>query len=85
MRKAMSCVIYDHSRHTLDSAKEASATQVALHDKHDVTNNTAPVAFLLDSLAPALGENTSEKLEETDSFHVVWMELMNEIQVQSVE
>jgi hypothetical protein len=56
-----------------------------LCDKHDVTNNAAAVAFLLDSLAPALGETMSEKLEEKDSFHVVWMELMNEIQVQSVE
>jgi hypothetical protein len=56
-----------------------------LCDKYDVTNNTAAVAFLLDSLAPALGETMSERLEDKDSFHVVWMELMNEIQVQSVE
>jgi hypothetical protein len=85
MRNEMSCVIYDHSRYTLESAKVASKTQAFLYDKHDVTNNTAAVAFLLDSLAPALAEIISEKLEETDSFHVVWLELMNEIQVQTVE
>jgi hypothetical protein len=85
MRKQMSCVICDHSRHPLESAREASAIQVGLYDKYDVTNNTASVAFLLDSLAPALGETMSERLEEIYSFHVVWMELMNEIQVQSVE
>ncbi len=85
MRKEMSSVIYDHSRYTLDSAREASLIQVALCDKYDVTNNKAAVAFLLDSLTPALGETISERLEETDSFHVVWMELMNDIQVQSVE
>jgi hypothetical protein len=85
VRKDMPCVICDHSQHTLDSAREASIVQTALCDKHDVTNNTAAVAFLLDSLAPALGETASERLEDKDSFHVVWMELMNKIQVQSVE
>jgi hypothetical protein len=61
---------------------EASIVQTALCDKWDITNNTAAVAFLLDSLAPALGETISERLEDKDSFHVVWMELMNEIQIQ---
>jgi hypothetical protein len=85
MQNEMSCVIYDHSRYTLDSARTASLAQVALYDKYDITNNTAAIAFLLDSLSPALGEIISEKLEETDSFHVVWLELMNEIQVQTIE
>jgi hypothetical protein len=85
MRKEMSCVIYDHSRYTLDSARTDSLVQVALYDKYDVTNNTAAIAFLLDSLSPALAETISEKLEEEDSFHVVWLELMNEIQVQTIE
>jgi hypothetical protein len=85
MRQEMSSVIYDHSRYTLDSARNDSLIQVAKYDKYDVTNNTAAVAFLLDSLSPALGETISEKLEDTDSFHVVWLELMNEIQVQTIE
>jgi hypothetical protein len=79
MRNEMSCVIHDHSRSTLDSARTASLVQVALYDKYDVTNDSAAIAFLLDSLSPALGEIMWEKLEETDSFHVVWLELMNEI------
>jgi hypothetical protein len=85
MRKDMSCVIYDHSRYTLDSARTDSIIQVALYDKYDITNNTAAIAFLLDSLSPALAETISEKLEDSDSFHVVWLELMNEIQVQTIE
>jgi hypothetical protein len=85
MRKEMSCVIYDHSRYTLDSVREDSLAQAKLYDKYDKTNNTAAIAFLLDSLTPVLRETISERLEEADSFHVVWMELMNEIQVQSVE
>ena len=80
----MPCVIYNYSRYTLDSVKAASVIQAALYDKYDVTNNKAAIAFLLDSLSPALLETISEKLEECDSFHVVWLELMNEIQVQAV-
>ena len=79
MRNEMLCVIYDHLRYTLESANAASVEQAALYDKYDVTNNIAAVAFLLDSLSPALFETISEKLEESDSFHVVWLELMNEI------
>ena len=50
----MSCVIYDHSRYTLESVKVASEAPAFFYDKHNVTNNTAAVAFLLDSLAPGL-------------------------------
>ena len=64
----------------------SEAQQALVYDKHNVTNNTAAIAFLLGSLVAALAEIVSEKLEETDSFHhVVWLELMNEIQVQTVE
>jgi hypothetical protein len=85
MRKTMSCVIYDHSRYTLESVRKSSVTQAAKYDKYDATNNTAAVAFLLDSLSPALAAVITERLEEQDSFHVVWLELMNEIQVQTIE
>ena len=50
-----------------------------------VTNNRAAIAFLLDSLSPSLSETISETLDESDSFHVVWLELIYEIQVQTVE
>jgi hypothetical protein len=81
----MLCVIYDHSRYTLDSARTASGLQLALYDKYDNTNNTAAVAFLLDSLSSELNATITEKLEDSDSFHVVWLEIMNEIQVQTIE
>jgi hypothetical protein len=54
LRNEMSCVIYDHSRYTLESARMASGVQMALYDKYDNTNNTAAIAFLLDSLSPEL-------------------------------
>ena len=81
MRKEMSCVICNHSCHTLDLARMASKTQ---KDKCNITNNAAVVAFLLDLLAPVLAETASEKLEETDSSQVVWLELMNKTQVQTL-
>ena len=81
----MSCVICDHSCYTLDSIKAASVVQATLYDKYDNTNNRAAATFLLHLLSPAPSETISEKLEESDSFHVVWLELMNEIQVQTVE
>ena len=87
----MSCILYNHCRYTVESAKAATVEQAALYNKYNVTNNRAAVAFLLDSLSPALSlsETISEKktkqLEESDSFHVAWLELMNEIQVQTVK
>jgi hypothetical protein len=60
----------------------ASQAQVLRRDKFDDANDAAAVAFLLSLLVPALAEILSEKLEETRSFRVVWLELMNEIQVQ---
>jgi hypothetical protein len=85
MRKAMSCVVYDHSRFTLEPARKASVIQVAKYDKYNVTNITAAVAFLRDSLSSDLSAVITERIEEDDSFHVVWLELMNEIQVQTIE
>ena len=81
----MSRVICNHSRRTLDSAGAACEAQAPLHDKHNFADDAAAVAFLLDLIAPDLAGIISKKLEEMDSFHVAWLELMNEIQVQTVE
>jgi hypothetical protein len=51
LRNEMSCVIYNHSRYTLESAWMASRVQPTLYDKSDNTNNTAAITFLLDSLS----------------------------------
>ena len=68
MRNDMSCVIYDQSRYTLESAKVASQAQALLYDKHDVTNSTAAIAFILDSLAPAFTEKSWKKAIASISF-----------------
>ena len=53
-----------------------SEGHATLYEKYDVINNKAVLAFLLGSLVPALSETISEKLEESDRFHVVWLELI---------
>jgi hypothetical protein len=55
LRNEMSCIIYDHSRYTLESARMASSIQLALHDN---TNNTAAITFLLGLLSPERNATT---------------------------
>jgi transposase InsO family protein len=85
MRKKMSHVITDHARFTLDSARTSSADQMKRYDKYDRSNNDAAKAFLLDSLDVELKTTITELIEDNDSFNVVWLTLMNEIQTQSIE
>jgi hypothetical protein len=78
MRNEMSNVVHDHVKFTLESVRAASIIQMGLYDKYDHTNNDAAKAFLLDCLSSAdLRTTVSERLEDDDSFHVVWMESTN--------
>ncbi len=81
----MSSVITDHARFTLEAAQTASVLQLKSYDKYDHSNNDAATAFLLDSLGVDLKTTITELVEDDDSFHVVWLTLMNEIQTQSIE
>ena len=85
MRQKMSYVITDHARFTLDSARTESVDQMKSYDKYDNSNNDAAKAFLLDSLAVDLKTTITELIDDDDSFHVVWLTLMNEIQTQTIE
>jgi hypothetical protein len=85
MRKKMSNVITDHARFTLDSARKGSVDQMKSYDKYDHSNNDAATAFLLDSLSVDLKVTITELIDDDDSFHVVWLTLMNEIQTQTIE
>jgi hypothetical protein len=85
MRQKMSYVITDHARFTLESARTGSVAQMKLYDKYDNSNNDAAKAFLLDSLGVDLNATITELIDDDDSFHVVWLTLMNEIQTQTIE
>ena len=81
----MSNVVKSHSRYTVATAKALSSQQLLLYDKYDKTNDLAATKFLLSSLDPALMSKIKEKMEDDDSFHVVWLQLIKTIQSTSIE
>jgi Zinc knuckle len=81
----MTNVVKSHSRYTIQTAKTLSATQLTLYDKYDKNNDRAAVKYVLSSLTPALMSKIKEKTEDTDSFHVIWLQLIKTIQSTSIE
>ncbi|KAI2497523.1 hypothetical protein MHU86_16977 [Fragilaria crotonensis] len=75
-------VVKSHSRYTIQTAKTLSAKQLMLYDK---SNDRAAVKFVLSSLVPALMSKIKEKTEDSDSFHIVWLQLFKTIQSTSIE
>ncbi|KAI2506682.1 hypothetical protein MHU86_7783 [Fragilaria crotonensis] len=81
----MTNVVKSHSRYTIQTAKALSAEQLMLYDKYDKSNDRAAVKFVLSSLSPALMSKIQEKTEDSDSFHIVWLQLIKTIQSTSIE
>ncbi|KAI2490922.1 hypothetical protein MHU86_23638 [Fragilaria crotonensis] len=81
----MTNVVRSHSRYTVASAKTLSSQQILRYDKYDKLNDLAATKFLLSSLHPALMSKIKEKMDDDDSFHVVWLELIKTIQSTSIE
>ena len=55
------------------------------YDKYDKNNDRAAVKYLLSSLTPALMSKIKEKTEDSDSFHIVWLQLIKTIQSTLLE
>jgi hypothetical protein len=81
----MSNVIKEYARFTLSIARKAIITQVILYDKYDRENDRAAIAFLLDSLDLDLSTKLQERIDETDNFPVVWIQLLKLVQSTSIE
>ena len=81
----MTNVVKSHARYTVDTAKLLSTVQVAKYDKYDRTNDVAAKAYLLASIESSLSNKVEEKLEDTDSFPIAWLQLIKTIQSTSVE
>ena len=81
----MTNVVKSHSRYTIQTAKALSAVQLPLYDKYDRNNDRAAIKYVLTSLSPALMSKIKEKTEESDSFHVIWLQLIKTIQSTSIE
>ena len=82
---AMTNIIKCHSRYTIQTAKSLSASQLLRYDKYDKNNDRAAIKYLLSSLTPTLMSKIKEKVEDTDSFHIVWLQLIKTIQSTSIE
>ncbi|KAI2500374.1 hypothetical protein MHU86_14117 [Fragilaria crotonensis] len=81
----MTNVIKAHARYTVQSAKLLAETQVQRYDKYDRTNDMAARTYLLASLSTELSNKVTEKLDDSDSFPVVWLQFLKSIQSTSIE
>ncbi len=73
----MTNVIKAHARYTVQLAKLLAETQTQLYDKYDRTNNMAARTLLLASPSTELSNKVTEKLDDSDSFPVVWLQFLN--------
>ena len=82
----MTNVVKSHARYTVDSsARELSAIQSTKYDKYDRTNDVAAKAYLLVSIETSLSNKVEEKIEDDDTFPIVWLQFIKTIQSTSVE
>ncbi|KAI2502768.1 hypothetical protein MHU86_11672 [Fragilaria crotonensis] len=81
----MTNVIKAHARYTVQSAKLLAEAQVQRYDKYDRTNDMAARTYLLASLSTELSNKVTERLDDSDSFPVVWLQFLKSIQSTSIE
>jgi hypothetical protein len=82
----MASVIKAHARYTVQSAKLLAETLAQRYNKYDRTNNNmAARTYLLASLSTELSNKVTEKLDDSDSFPVVWHQFLKSIQSTSIE
>ena len=80
----MTNVAKAHARYTVQAAKALAEAQVVLYDKYDRTNDMAARTYLLALLAVS-NKKVAEKLDEADSFPVVWLQFLKSVQSTSIE
>jgi hypothetical protein len=85
MSNTMTSVIQDHARYTVETARVGSESCVKMFDKYDDSNNEAAIEFVLGSLGPELKKSDCDDLEPSDSFTVVWILIIKNIQSTSID
>jgi len=78
-------VVKNHARFTVKSASTMCASQVKKYDKYDMTNDRAARLYLLDSLSAALKNKVQDKISDSDTFPIVWLQFIKSIQSTSIE
>jgi hypothetical protein len=81
----MTNVIKSHSCYTIQTAKALSTKQLTLYDKYDKSYDRPAIKFVLLLLLPALTSKIKEEAEDSDSFHIVWLQLLKTIESTSIE
>ena len=81
----VSCV-KTHARLSLEVVRDKLAIQTKLYDEYDKANDKAAIAYLLDSLDPAVAKELRTKTTESDNFPVVYLQFIKTVRsVISVE
>jgi hypothetical protein len=81
----MISVVTSHSCFTIASVRTHSGMLEPLFDDYDQMNDKATKCFLLDSLSKELGALIKKKTQDDDTFVIVWMLILQSIQLTSIE
>jgi hypothetical protein len=81
----MISVITSHSCFTISSMRTHSGTLEPLFDDYDRMNDKAAKRFFLNSLSKELGALIKKKTQDDDTFVIVWMLILQSIQLTSIE
>ena len=80
-------VVENHARFTADlkTTKVAADLLYSKFDKHDLSNDSAATAFLLDSLETKFATIVIRKVKEEDSFAMVWLKKIQFVVAPSLD
>ena len=78
-------VVNNHAQFSLTFAKEAHANLQQLFDKYDKANDQDTIHFLLDSIGEEMCNTLIRKIDDDTGFVIVWLMVIQQIQINSVE
>ena len=78
------CVVTNHPRFNVESAKLMVKDQVSKYDKYDRANDAEAKLFLENSLEESVAERVMSKVSDEDTFPVMFMQLIYLLQNQSL-
>jgi hypothetical protein len=81
----MISVITSHSHFTISSMRTHSGMLEPLFDEYDRMNNKAANHFLINLLSKELGALIKKKTQDDDTFVIMWMIILQLIQLTSIE
>jgi hypothetical protein len=84
--KTMCSVLSKFSKYTAtDTVRTAGATLAAMYDSHNKINDKAARKFVLQCLNKELPKTFHLRLEPNNTFHVLWLELINAIRSTNID